>query len=144
MIHEFLFLQYVIASIAWQSHRIGLCFVYIRLLIAAGAYYFFLDEKVTKNQDSKNASFAAHGLCPAKRAEPRLRLFAPLSHPLVPRFCKTLMPSLAQATMFCPLSPGSSFAVGEAKYYCCSFAMTHIMAKLFYTSAHLHIHASAH
>jgi len=31
----------------------------VRLLIAAGAYYFFLKKKVTKIQDSKNASFAA-------------------------------------------------------------------------------------
>ncbi|MES2275756.1 MAG: hypothetical protein V4592_07030 [Bacteroidota bacterium] len=60
----------------------------VRLLIAAGAYYFFLDEKVTKNQDSKNASFAAHGLCPANRAEPRLRLFAPLSLAQVPASAK--------------------------------------------------------
>jgi hypothetical protein len=53
----------------------------VSLLIAAAAFYFFL-KKSSKIQDSKNASFAARGLCPAKRAEPRLRLFAPLSHPL--------------------------------------------------------------
>ncbi len=35
------------------------------------------------------------------------------SHSL--RFCKTLMPSFAQATKFCPLSPGSCFAVEEFK-----------------------------
>jgi hypothetical protein len=30
-----------------------LCFINVSPLIAAEAYYFFLDEKVTKNQDEK-------------------------------------------------------------------------------------------
>jgi hypothetical protein len=54
-----------------------------------GAYYFFLEKKVTKIQDSKNASFAASRfLIGTNQAEPRLRLFAPLSHPLIPASAK--------------------------------------------------------
>jgi hypothetical protein len=45
-------------------------------LLAAKAHYFFLDEKVTKNQVSKNASFAAQGLCPAAPLKPRAVIIA--------------------------------------------------------------------
>jgi hypothetical protein len=38
--------------------------------MAAEAFYFLLDQKVTKNQVSKDAS-CAHGLCPAKLIKPR-------------------------------------------------------------------------
>jgi len=60
----------------------------VSLLIAAGAYYFFLDKKVAKNKDSKNAFFAlarrtgwAHKALPTNRAEP----WATLSCPAVAR-----------------------------------------------------------
>jgi hypothetical protein len=39
-------------------------------LLAAEAHYFFLDEKVTKNQVSKEASLRSE-LCPAKLVKPR-------------------------------------------------------------------------
>ncbi|QKJ29687.1 hypothetical protein HQ865_07935 [Mucilaginibacter mali] len=46
----------------------GLCsvcaLINVSLLIAAGAYYFFLEKKVAKIQDIGNASLAAQGLCP--------------------------------------------------------------------------------
>jgi hypothetical protein len=59
----------------------------VSLLIAAGAYYFFLDEKVTKNQDKK--------ILPPSR---------PL--PYGPGFLSGLSPRLIshRATLFCPLS----------------------------------------
>jgi hypothetical protein len=38
--------------------------------MAAEAFYFLLDQKVTKNQVSKEASLRS-GLCPAKLIKPR-------------------------------------------------------------------------
>ncbi|MES2278802.1 MAG: hypothetical protein V4592_22415 [Bacteroidota bacterium] len=86
----------------------------VRLLIIAAAYHFFLEKKVTKIQDSKNASFA-HMAFALQTGQNHGYAYLPRCHSHNLRFCKTLMPSLAQATMFCPLSPGSSFAVGELK-----------------------------
>jgi hypothetical protein len=44
-------------------------------LLAAEAHYFFLDEKVTKNQVTRDASSAAQGHYPAKPVKPRARSF---------------------------------------------------------------------
>jgi hypothetical protein len=53
-------------------------------LLATGSSYFLLDQKVTKNQVSAKSFFAAHGLCPANKAEPKTGKSLPgLSWPLI-------------------------------------------------------------
>jgi hypothetical protein len=56
-------------------------------LIAAEGYYFL--EKSNKILFFSLGFFAAQGLCPAKRAEPRAGIFCPTVVPAAPRFCKS-------------------------------------------------------
>ncbi|QKJ31924.1 hypothetical protein HQ865_19855 [Mucilaginibacter mali] len=57
---------------------IGCAFINVGLLIAAGAYYFFLEKKVAKIQDSKNASFSAQAFAQQIVQNHGLNLDAPL------------------------------------------------------------------
>jgi hypothetical protein len=45
--------------------------------MAAEAFYFLLDQKVTKNQASREASLRS-GLCPAVQLKPRAAILLPL------------------------------------------------------------------
>jgi hypothetical protein len=84
------------------------------LLKAEEVYYFFLEKKVTKIQDSKNASFAARGLCPANRTEPQGRTLMPRFAPTSQRFSIKLMPfPTAQATLVLPAFTRKLFCCRE-------------------------------
>jgi len=74
--------------------------------MAAEAFYFFLDKKVTKNQVTSLCFFAARGLYPAKRGSTTgcldLRLgFARTWPPLHANLKGPLQPH--KATMCCPI-----------------------------------------
>jgi len=65
-------------------------------------------EKKNQNSSQQNASFAAHGLCPANQAEPQGGTFEPrrrTPRPTLQLEANAL--STTQAIMFCPISPGS-------------------------------------
>jgi hypothetical protein len=77
----------------------------IRLLLAAEAHYFFLDEKVTKNQVIRDAS-AAQALCAANQIKPKARSFCRLlSHKAIASGKITNAFAAAQAYLFYLISP---------------------------------------
>jgi len=97
-------------SLRWQvSIQIN-----VGLLIAAGAYYFLLDEKVTKNQDSKNASLP-HRPCPQTVQNPGAALCCPSFAPSLPCFSNKLMPLSHKAITVPPGFCRSCFPVGEER-----------------------------
>jgi hypothetical protein len=72
-------------------------------LLGAEPHYFLLDQKVTKNQVRRNASFAAQGHCPAKPVKTRARSFCRLfSHKATASGKITNALADAQALRFLP------------------------------------------
>jgi hypothetical protein len=71
---------------------------------------FVLIQKVTKKIKSAGMLLCAHGLCPAKRAEPGLQYFAPCFARTFPcASAKFAMPCLhSRPPSFCPFSAEAS------------------------------------
>jgi hypothetical protein len=83
------------------------------LLIAAGAYYFFL-KKSNKIQDSANASFAALAFARIMQNHGPQE-FAPALARAGLRFRQIRFPFHTQASIVLPDLPGSRTAVGRGK-----------------------------
>jgi hypothetical protein len=79
--------------------------------LGAEPHYFFLDEKVTKNQVSKEASLRSRPLPGKTDKTTGCNIFAPLSHPLAHRFSKKLLcPSRPQGLLILSVFTRSFFA----------------------------------
>jgi hypothetical protein len=84
-----------------------------------GGCYFVLIQSNQKSSRQKGF-FAAPGLCPANRAEPRAGIFCPTSFAHCLRFCKiSYAPATHEATIVLPAFARSCFAdAGKKKKSC--------------------------
>jgi hypothetical protein len=79
-------------------------------LLAAKAHYFLLDQKVTKNQVSKEASLRS-GLCPAVQVKPRAAKF-------LRRFTRSYPTLQQKIAMLLPARMATSFTCPHPKLFC--------------------------
>jgi hypothetical protein len=86
--------------------------------VAAGLFYFLLDQKVIKNQVSRKASFAAPGLCPANRVKPGTQKFRAFAAPRYACASAKLAIHLQPhcPTSFYPVSPEAGLLPGYMIY----------------------------
>jgi hypothetical protein len=77
--------------------------------MAAEAFYFLLDQKVTKNQASRDASLRS-GPCPAVQLKPRAAILLPLFIAQGSRFSKSLLMPL-------PTRKGHQFYLPSSEAY---------------------------